>query len=282
MANSQYRRDLESHDIMSRVLVRIEPPVVNPWQHRYLVASEFGLVITESSMRQEGDWIAGYFDEESAALALENSKRFPIQSRPKDTVAVMANKFSLVRGELYTLRRRAWTALSDSHHSFALFGRDWDLSSVDLSFKLTAELSIALRSRRVPRFFEQSPLTVPHDVIAGTVPSPHDAYTQGKIAIVVENFPNRVTEKIFQAIESGCQVVYVGGPAGWIDDSSPLVFRAEPNVSSILSAVAQAKKAQTQSSSILHELAQDLASRSSLRMKPTIEILSDRITKFLT
>lgn len=282
MGDSEYRRDFEAHSVGSRILVRIEPPVVNPWQHRARVSSEFGLVITESSMGLEDDWIAGYFSEESATLAQHHSRKFPLASRPSDAVAVMANKFSLVRGELYTLRRKVWASLASSHPGFTLFGRDWDLSAAELGLKLFAELSIALRSRHLPSMFEQAPLKVPAIALGGSLGSPHDGYTLGKIAVVIENYPNRVTEKIFQAIESGCQVVYVGGQAAWIDDSKPLVFRAEANVPSILSAIAEAKESQSRGSAMLQDLAHGIASRSELQMKPTIELLSDRIMKFLT
>jgi len=239
LRNPEYRRDFESHKADQRILVRIEPPVVNPWQYMYRVETDFGLVLTEDCLASKYSWLAGYFDKESDSRLRHSLESFVWTTRPLDAVAVMANKFSFQDGELYSLRRRAWRAIDQSNVSFCLFGREWGDSLGRTLGKLTVELGQTIRSGRTPTFAGQLPLRVPQLGSSRTIDTPHSGYQQARVAVVIENFPNRVTEKLYQAIESGCRVLYVGGKASFLKELEPLVHFADPLPDSIMGTLHQ-------------------------------------------
>lgn len=281
LRNEQYKKDFENRGSSSRILIRIEPPAVNPWQHRESITKDFGLVITESSSNGSNDWQAGYFAEGSLASVRKLSISNPFHLRPHDIAAVMANKFSFIEGELYTLRRRTWQALSASDIDFTLFGRDWDLKLHQLGGRLLVELAHAIQSGWIPTLSRQFPFRVPTDALGGQVIEPSDAYAKSRIAVVIENYPNRVTEKVYQAIESGCQVVYVGGASDWIDNAAPLVFRAEPKVESILETVRMALANQQTGELSRLGIAESLTVDPTLQMKSSMEALASKVLRFL-
>jgi hypothetical protein len=233
LKDRMYRSDYESFGANQRTLVRIEPPVVNPWQYRNQVEMQFGQVINEDCLSTKQSWFAGYFDEGSAALLGDSLRSCKWQERPIDVVAVMANKFSFERGELYSLRRKAWSAINQSFDSFSLFGRGWGDSPGRTLGKLAVEMMHTVLTGNAPKIQGQLPLRIPQLANSKTIDSPYSAYRQARIAVVIENYPNRVTEKIYQAIESGCRVLYVGGNAAFLRGREPLVHRAEPNLDSI-------------------------------------------------
>jgi hypothetical protein len=63
-----------------------------------------------------------------------------------------------------------------------------------------------------------------------------------RIAIVIENSPNYVSEKLFDSLSAGCIPVYVGPDLIKYEIPSNLYIQAQPNRKSILSAIERAKK----------------------------------------
>ncbi len=207
-------------------LVRMEPSVVLPANFSRNVRDQFGKVITvggtSSSRFHRVNWPLLWPDsmDVQAITHIERQDRI---------VLVNGNKISFVRGELYTLRRKAILDLAN----LDLFGTDWSSSILArivtairsfaytvLSLKVPTLASVTLWFRRYPNYM-------------GHIQDKIGTMSKYKYALVIENSAEYMSEKLMEALFAGCIPIYVGPDPTNFGIPRDLVVCAEPNLRSI-------------------------------------------------
>lgn len=131
---------------------------------------------------------------------------FNLSKKEKFCTMISANKFNSHLLELYTERIKAIRWFEKNHpEDFDLFGIGWD------KHHFKGMLS------RLNRFSTLRKILKPGKRISyqGSVESKKEVYNRYKFAICYENardFPEYITEKIFDCFFDGCVPVYLGAP----------------------------------------------------------------------
>lgn len=210
-------------------LIKMEPSVVVP---KYLEGSFFSkfdrVVDVGGGQGKTGinfpiDWNLNYFDS---------------TERLDRAVAVSARKYSFVAGELYSLRAKAYSEMA----TIDLFGVGWDRPvGLDL-LKVGRELQIAITQARGSVSFEtfsylfRRPLNY-----KGAASNKLLSMSQYKVALVIENSPEYMSEKLMDSLLAGNIPVYVGPPVHGYGIPSELIVSALPNLKSVQRAMAHAQ-----------------------------------------
>ena len=206
------------------ILIRHEPMEVLPANYKLSFLALFDLVIdcgidpskSGNSMLRPQFWPSN----ENVYSTERDYNRF---------VLVNSNQLGLIRGELYSLRRRCIYELPQVD----LYGRDWNISYTRKVLEMGFRIIQLLKYRRMPnrssaRYWFRHP--------ANKIESPIeklDVMSRYKATLVIENSLNFMTEKIFDALFSGCIPIYVGPPAKNFDIPGHLFIQALPNVKDI-------------------------------------------------
>lgn len=126
---------------------------------------------------------------------------------PKERLAVMvaSNKISLIKGELYSLRRKTISENPD----LVLAGFGWDNSSGDFALKAMKELAITARWKRFPKITGLSSPVAGRKLVR-PVANKINFVSQFKVSVVIENSLEYQSEKLLDALLAGTIPVYVG------------------------------------------------------------------------
>ncbi len=207
------------------VLIRNEPTVVSPENRDSVVGKEYSLIIdmgrpnsiSNTTMPWPQQWPNG------------DSERLPADQRKNRIVLINANKISFLPGELYSLRRASLLEFD----LVDLFGHGWNMSFGEKLKHYLSNLWIALKSGQRPcfsggkHFFRKS---------SNWKGAPADKREVGKLykyALVIENSKEFITEKIFDALFSGCIPIYVGPSLEEFNIPNNLYVKAEADIESI-------------------------------------------------
>ncbi len=232
-----------------RILIKQEPPIVFP-DHRFgNPGNLFTKVITRGSPNDAVKFATFQTWDYSN---LSNIKR-------KDrVVAISANKWSAVAGQLYTLRRQLYA----TDRRIDLFGYGWNRSQIQNLEIIVKESVIALRNGLIPNFsgarwMFQSPVAA-----LGPVRDKMKTLADYKVALIIENWIGYMSEKLVDAILSGTIPVYVGPNPSIFGIPRDLVIWSEPSGDKILKAI---DLAMTQSSQEYIERAGEWISKPGVR-----------------
>lgn len=157
------------------------------------------------------------------------------QAREPLVVFVNGNKMSMTGGELYSLRRHVLSA----NASVQVYGPGWSDSIAVRMLRLLKESLIALQTPlRFGFGFRRMFLrpTAYHGEVADKI----SETSKYKVALVIENSFELVTEKIFDAWLAGCIPVYVGPNLKSLGLPDNLFLQAAPNKASIEAELARA------------------------------------------
>ena len=216
------------------VLIRNEPTVVSPENRDLVVQNEYALIIdvgrpssiSKNAMPWPQQW-------PSAA-----SERADANHRKIRVVLINANKISFLPGELYSLRRACLLKFD----SIDLFGQDWNMSFGQKLKHYLSNLWIALKSGQRPRFSGGKYFFRKCSNWKGAPADKREIATSYKFALVIENSKEFITEKIFDALFSGCIPIYVGPKLEEFGFPNSLYVQAEDNLDSIEFALESAKR----------------------------------------
>lgn len=158
-------------------------------------------------------------------------------TRADRVVMVNANKLSLSKLELYTLRRNCVKAIK----ALDLYGEGWN-TSFSLRMKILAievlkkpTLNLLLIGRHARHWFNTWPLiTAPE--------SKNEILRKYKYSLVIENDPTYMSEKLYDALVSGCIPVYAGPKVTNYGIPSDLVIEVMPTLDSVVSGIEAARK----------------------------------------
>ena len=217
--------------VEKRVLIMLECKQILPVMHTAKVLKEYGTIFAPSQ-----NWAKDFnkilFDYPFYLKSTLNNP--PLKERQYKLGIIQRNKFSCIKGELYTLRREVIKNLG--YDRIAVRGEGWNVP-VFIQFFLYIKivihyLRIINRSniRFFPRFLIKSNKFTP-------VLDKQNFLAQIQVAVVIENSADYVSEKIFDCFRAGTVPIYVG--PSLVDFGIPLetAIQCEPNANSILTVV---------------------------------------------
>jgi len=218
-----------------------EPPIIDYKRHQKSTLKKYGVIWSPTiywAKRQN----TRIFKWPQLLLEKQDETVEKWALRENKSAMVLANKFSAVKGELYSLRRElgietAKISIMD------LYGDKWNLNRM-YSYRhylgnliRTPIWKISLKSWRY--------LGLQQKNYKGLSRDKTETCRKYRIVVVLENSKDYISEKFFDAFASGAIVIYVG-PAlrqfGIPDESAILV---EPNVNSIVKKIMEITNLET-------------------------------------
>jgi hypothetical protein len=211
-----FRRNARKVPLQKRILVTFEPRAASPSEYSRKVTKLYGHIIRNSEYQRvssEEDYfgIGAFWQPQVQKLLSERAEK------PRDflTVAMLnSNRYSFVKGSRYAQRQDVLTHLAKSRKDLTVLlgGPDWDQGFLEA---IKAQLKAALYA-----FYWRAPLDLrlgrfPIDlrdgvVYKGPIEDGRSFLSQARFAIVIENEPTYVSEKLFNAIFAGCVPLYYG------------------------------------------------------------------------
>jgi hypothetical protein len=210
---------------IKKFLILWEPKQVSPKLYKKSHLAKYDHVHTPSKSWIEADnfhlfnWPQGLVDAE-----LESEKNW--YRRKNKSILISGNKYSVMKGELYSLRR-AIISKSYQKNILDFAGIGWKQS------KLRNILSI-FKSLIKSKFIHISPNSLRYsnpDLInyLGPITDKFSTQSKYKISLVVENSADYISEKIFDALASQNIVVYVGAEISKFSLNQKMVVQVEEN-----------------------------------------------------
>jgi hypothetical protein len=196
-----------------RMLFAFEPEAVNPLQHLSKTRSEyFQTVIGSRRHRIKANDVEMKFGTlPDVPHKLDSSDG----SQSRGSAAMLnENKFSFVTGNLYKKRTDILLEISRAGIPTHVGGKNWDKSSLWQAWRQLLYLyAVLFTGVSVDLSQYHGPLTKERSLtLHGRVPSEVGFLSQFEFALVVENDPNYLSEKLFNAISAGCVPLYLGPP----------------------------------------------------------------------
>jgi hypothetical protein len=200
-----HRRVKKLDESVITVLILWEPRVTRPENYREEVIADYDAIFTPSE-----SWITGpnvsTFNWPQGECTLDSNETFEWNERSDVPVVVQSNKFSFVNGEMYSLRREIVKRFG---HTLLVYGSGWQ-SWPKTGIEIIRGVKVAIKYCRVVKIIIPTSLLVRAKNYGGVIDSKHQQLRKHKYAIVVENSLDYVSEKLFEAVNAGCCVFYVG------------------------------------------------------------------------
>jgi len=232
------------------VLVKNEPSVVLPWHGDPRVDSKFSKVIEVG--RPNGNPLIKW-------PQTWDMKYFEKANRLNRIVAVSANKFSFIPGELYSLRSSVYA----STDALDVFGIGWERALFANLLKLARELQIAVAAgkRKLSTACLKNILVRPRNFL-GPANDKLSVISDYRASLVIENSAEFMSEKLIDSILAGSIPVYVGPPVAVFGIPDELVISAAPGLSGVLEALQRALDSNYEA---WHDLAREWLTRPGVR-----------------
>ena len=215
-------------------LLRMEPSVVLPANFALSRRRQFGKVITVGGFSSQGTHSVHWPLVWPSAFELE---KLHSTTRAERVIIINGNKMSFLKGELYSLRRRAIKTLKN----LDLYGTQWDsnfASRLVIALKCFFQ---AILSLRLPRLSGLSLWFQVHSNSKGPVEDKLKTMAHYKYALVIENSAEYTSEKLMEALFAGCLPIYVGPDPELFGIPNELVIHAQPSLLSIQESLQAAK-----------------------------------------
>jgi len=220
-----------NNNMIPKVLIRQEPRIVLPQTYTNKNTINFDHIIDigkpKSSLHTVLNW------PQDLTSYLKNPK-----TKNDRVVIVNSNLLNLRRGENYSLRRQAINNIKD----LDLYGYQWNNSLVRKLHTFFIELKKYafkvrdLKMQGVRNYFRH------FNNYLGEVEDKRMVISMYKYCLVIENSSEYLSEKIFDALLSGCIPIYIGPDLNSYEIPSFLYLQAQPNIADIRSKIKAAKK----------------------------------------
>lgn len=154
-------------------------------------------------------------------------------SRIDRAVIVNADKWSFVRGQHYWLR----AAISNQDSRVDIYGPGWSRSGLERALHRVFEFVRTLFSLTRPSFQGLKYVLANPKNYLGMAEDKVETMSRYKVAVVIENSSELMTEKLFDAWFAGCVPVFVGPLVKQIGIPQDLVVETAPDVNSLRTAI---------------------------------------------
>lgn len=224
----------------NRVLIALEPEAVTPAQHSQPVRNKYGLTLVQSPLqRKSSDDLLirmGYLPPKADLLKLMDKHARPTDRRAKRIAVINENKFSFVRRNNYGTRRRLMREIAGLGTHVVLAGRGWDGSvwwRVNRQIRAFAHCILSGSIPRFKNFSVRSMAKFSNVSLVGRVESELDFISQSRFNLVIENDPDYLSEKLFNAVMGGSVPIYIGPALSLFDIPNNVAIQVPPDVSGI-------------------------------------------------
>jgi hypothetical protein len=218
---------------LPRIQVLSEPLVVWPLAQSWIAKALFTRSIKLGRPTSEEGW-----EYHPQVYPKSLNSNFSGTTRLHSAVMVASNKFSFIHGENYSLRRICASGLAD----LDVFGREWKMGALRKLMRLSFELVVAIMSGLKWSFRQEGLFSSPARSM-GAVQDKLGTMAMYKVALVIENSDEFISEKLFDAFLAGCIPVFVGPKLEQWGIPEQLAYIAEPNITSINDQIQLALKA---------------------------------------
>jgi len=216
--------------IQRKILVFMEPEVVIPINFGKQIEDKFGTVIrvgrpgitSDKNLRWPQKW------RDVAPLNLNRGIT--------EIAMICGNKISFVKGEMYSLRRRAAFEIEQ----IALYGSEWDSLNSTRMKKMIVEIASSLRAGYLPNLKSLRYWFAEKNDWRGAPADKAKVLEQFKVSLVIENSLEFLSEKLFDSFFAGCIPVYVGPDLEDFEIPGSLVISVSPDIPSIRAGISQA------------------------------------------
>lgn len=231
----------------NRILIRVEPPSINPTQFKSNIDNLFGAVIQvitlPSTTNKEIPWIPGFFPQRDHFLDLRNKNFMDYESlfisvNEKKNLAytlkdsyfhfgiVNSNNINLFSTNLYSTRRKILNKISRSGFEIVVAGHGWDSSLIIWAKKHFIEIFRAFKTKTLvsPSKFYINIRKSNNIKIIGQVKNEIEIYSKVKYSIIIESDIYDFSEKLFNCLLSGSVPLYIGPELSTVGLSRDLVL----------------------------------------------------------
>jgi hypothetical protein len=186
-------------------LVLWEPVVTHPENFNEKYQSHFQTIFSPSV-----EWISGrnvkIFNWPQCEPRIKELTREEWQGRIDKPSIFQANKYSFIKGEKYSQRRRFIERHEDEIY---VYGQDWN-RPLKSAISIIKAILISIRYFQFGFSTSQRPIWIKLRNYRGFTKDKDFELSKFKFTIVIENSSDYVSEKIFEAIRNGCVVFYEG------------------------------------------------------------------------
>lgn len=216
--------------LSNRFLILWEPKQIRPELYLKKNILKYGTVFTPSRYWVNGDSVIDFkWPQGPSTTNFEEYDKWIL--RKNKSVMVASNKYSFVKGENYSLRR---SVVSEklANQIIDVAGHDWELNIKSLCLKTAKSiwrskgknLSIRSCTNLKPKLMNY----------IGSVESKSELSSHFRIALVIENSSDYISEKLFDALNSQNIVVYVGPDLKHFGLSDQMAIKVSPDLNCIL------------------------------------------------
>ena len=210
---------------INRVCIIWEPRIVDPRSYSSKNLNNYGAIFCPSPL-----WVKGknvkYFNWPQIDLKKINPDFSEWEGRRNRSVMIAANKYSVSKGELYSLRRNL-AILTSLKNSMDLYGYGWNRGFFyDLKLVVASLVKSKLKNCK---FHSISGIGKFHNEYLGSVEDKINKIQEYRINIVIENSPDYVSEKLFDSVASGAITIYVGPDLQLFGLPDGIALIAKPN-----------------------------------------------------
>jgi hypothetical protein len=204
-----------------RALIAFEPEVVLPWQTKDFAERNFSF----------SRWVGRPKSPTSEywPQIFEMGEVDP--SNEVDCTMMTSNKLSFVKGELYSLRRDAIRNVP----GLRLVGSGWRTSVTGRTLAYLRSAGFHIAQGRFLEAGNFDYLTMSAD--SEFVESKQQWLSKSRVSLVFENSCEYSSEKAFDCLRAFSIPVYVGAANSMPASIEDLIFRARPNINSVLAAL---------------------------------------------
>lgn len=215
---SKHRHQIKTDN--PKILVVTEPSVVSPENFNGRKRRYFDTIIEVG--RASGQLNVVY-------PQLLDLTYFEEDARQNRIVAISGNKWSFVKGELYSLRLACYLEFLD----LDLFGPRWDKKLVSQPLTRLKELFIAIQGNMGFSFRRIHLLIRSTKNWLGPCKNKLETLSKYKLSLVVENSQEYVSEKLLDCLMAGTIPIYLGGDFKKFGIPEHLVISVEPDLDSV-------------------------------------------------
>ena len=213
------------------VLIASEPASVVPWQYKRSILNKFDLIIPTGKSRRNHlsltEWVPFPYRFQTHTI--------DEKLRTNSVIMINAAKFSAHKESLYGLRRKTSKELFKMQIEYKLAGENWKMPKTKEIRERIWAVRKEIRAGNIPNFREAfSDFYYRFPEYAGRVDNKITELSKYKYALVIENEPDYVSEKLLDAITAKCVPIYVGENLADFKSLQNCIIQIEPKVSSIL------------------------------------------------
>ena len=220
-------------DRKMRVLILWEPKTTNHKLHKSSVLDQYSNIYSPTK-----EWGHDYKVRLFKWPVLKLKKRtFAINhwsQRQNKAVMILANKSSPIKGQLYSVRRKL-AVLTSRSQTMDLYGLSWNEKSLSNYFKYLGRLIRTPLSLIDIKSWKN--LNSKLDNFYGVCENKRNISENYRIIVVIENSKTYISEKFFDAHDSGAIVIYSGAQLSKFGIPNTAAVQVEPNALKISEAI---------------------------------------------